>query len=407
MNIYSLVWSEIIHRKLNFVIALTATTVAVASCVAISTMWDIYRVRTASKVAALDDEIRKITKDMGFNITILPKDQNLADFHASDFADKTMPLEFVQRLAESPDIVTINHLRPALIRKVNWPERNREILLMGVSGVVPFAHRDPKKPLELPVPAGTMNVGHQLARELGLREGDTVPFMDRGFKVGKVFDERGTKDDVTVWIDLEAAQELLQMPGQINMIQALECNCGSIDRLADIQREISGLLGNEVQIIELKTKAIARAKAREGVRLAGEATVARLTRLAKRLLPLLTIAAGVIVGLLSLSNVRERRGEIGVLRTIGLRSRQILALFLTKAALLGFLGGLCGYLIGLSVGGVWGGESATDEAVDVVLFQPGLLAAAILITPLLVIAASWLPAVIAATQDPAVVLREE
>jgi ABC-type lipoprotein release transport system permease subunit len=56
---------------------------------------------------------------------------------------------------------------------------------------------------------------------------------------------------------------------------------------------------------------------------------------------------------------------------------------------------------------VWGGESAADEAVDVGLFQPGLLTAAALITPLLVIAASWLPAVVAATQDPAVVLREE
>ena len=75
MNIFSLVWSEIIHRKLNFVIALTATTVAVASCVAISTMWDVHRVRTANKVAALDDDMRKIMKNMGFNITILPKDQ--------------------------------------------------------------------------------------------------------------------------------------------------------------------------------------------------------------------------------------------------------------------------------------------------------------------------------------------
>ena len=177
--------------------------------------------------------------------------------------------------------------------------------------------------------------------------------------------------------------------------------------LAEIQQEIGELLGDDVQVVEIKTIADARAKTRERARLDGEATIARLSRLAKRLLPLLTLTAGVIIGLLSLSNVRERRSEIGILRAIGLRSRQILTLFLTKSALLGLLGGLCGYFIGLSVGGIWSGESATDEAIEVVLFQPGLLTAAVLITPMLVIAASWLPAVLAATQDPAVVLREE
>ena len=407
MNVFSLVWSEIIHRKLNFMISLTAITVAVASCVAISTMWDIHSVRTASKVAALDDDIRKIMKNMGFNITILPKHQNLSEFYASDFAEKTMPYEYVELLANSKDIVTINHLRPSLARKVDWPERSREILLMGVSGVVPFAHRDPKKPLALPVPAGTMNVGHQYAREFDLHEGDTVTFMGEDFKIGKVLDARGTRDDATIWIDLVAAQTLLQLPGQINMIQALECNCATYDRLAEIQQEIGTLLGDDVQIVEIKTIADARAQARERARIDGQATVARLSRLARRLLPLLTLTAGAIVGLLSLSNVRERRSEIGVLRAIGLRSRQILALFLSKAALLGLLGGVCGYFIGLSVGGIWSGESAIDEAVDVALFQPYLITAAVLITPLLVIAASWLPAVIAATQDPAVILREE
>ena len=44
-------------------------------------------------MAALDDEIRKITKAMGFNINILPSQQNLADFHANDFAEADQYVE--------------------------------------------------------------------------------------------------------------------------------------------------------------------------------------------------------------------------------------------------------------------------------------------------------------------------
>lgn len=405
MNILSLVWYEIIHRKLNFLIALTAITLAVATCVAIATMWDLHRARTDAKVAELGDQVRKSLKDMGFNITILPKEVNLTDFHANDFADKTMAHDLVHRLANSPDIITVNHLRPALIRKVDWPERsNREILLMGVSGVVPFAHRDPKKPLSEPVPAGVINFGHQLARELDLTPAATVQLRGREFAVGKVYDSRGSKDDITAWIDLTTAQDMLGLPGRINMIQALECNCKSLDRLGDIQKEIGALLGDQVQIIEHENIATARAKTRNQVQAAGKATLNRLSKLSTRLLPLLTMAAGVIVGLLSLANVRERRQEIGVLRAIGLRSRQILTLFLSKAMILGLLGGLIGYFSGLAVGGLSGGIAGEEEAF---LFRWDLMAAAMGITPLLVMAACWLPAVVAAKQDPAEVLREE
>lgn len=408
MNILSLVWSEIIHRKLNFLVALSAITLAVATCVAFATMWELHRSRTDAQVAQLGDEIRKVMKNMGFNITILPKDVNLTDFHASDFADKTMPLELVQRLANSPDVITVNHLRPALIRKVDWPEQNRQVLLMGVSGVVPFAHRDPKKPLSEPVPPGVINLGFHLARELELTTDATVALKGREFKVGKVYEQRGSKDDVTAWVDLAAAQEMLELPDQINMIQALECNCASLDRLGDIQREIGAILGDDVQIIEQEGIATARAKTRNEVKAAGKATLDQLSRLSERLLPLLTMATGVIVGLLSLANVRERRQEIGVLRAIGLRSRQVLALFLSKAALLGVVGGLIGYLLGVAVGGIWGsGQMDPSTLRSVELFRPGVMAIAMLATPILVMAASWLPAVWAAKQDPAVVLREE
>jgi ABC-type lipoprotein release transport system permease subunit len=201
------------------------------------------------------------------------------------------------------------------------------------------------------------------------------------------------------------------MPGQISMIQALECNCASIDRLAEIQEEISKLLGDEVQVIEFTTTAIARAKAREGVKAEGRASIARLERLAALMVPLSVIGASLLVGLLSLINVRERRAEVGILRAIGVGSSRILGLFITKAVIVGVLGAAVGYVVGFQGFGMARGIEAADGATRGLasreLFDPRILGLVLGLAPLLAVLASWVPAVIASGQDPAVVLREE
>ena len=318
MSIWRLMGMEIIHRKLTFSIAALAILVSVAFAVISLTLIRAQRFRTERQIAALDDEIRKITKAMGFNINILPSEQNLADFHANDFAEKTMPYEYVEVLANSPEILSVRHLRPALIRKLEWPEYQRQIILMGVSGVVPLSHVQNPKPLTEPVPNGELYLGSELARQLNLAVGEEVSLKGRRFRVGRIHEQRGTKDDITVWVDLAAAQDLLGLPDRINLIQALECNCATVDRLAQIEQEISQVLGTDVQVIELSTQAIARARAREDVKAEGQRTLARMQRRATIHLVLLTLAGCILVGLLALANVRERRGEIGVLRAGGL-----------------------------------------------------------------------------------------
>ena len=409
MNILRLMWMEIIHRKLTFFIACLAILISVAYAVSLLTLIRARRYRTTQQVAALDDEIRKITKAMGFNINILPAQQNLADFHANDFAEKTMPFEYVQRLASSRWVKSVRHLRPALIHKLNWPEYQRQIVLMGVSGVVPLSHLQNPQPLAEPVPAGVMNIGHALATELKLQEGSEVRLQDRPFRVGKVYPARGNKDDITVWIDLPAAQELLNLPGQINLIQALECNCASIDRLTEIEQEISQVLGSDVQVIELSTQAIARARAREDVRAEGQRTLARMQRWATTVLVLLAVAGSILVGLLALANVRERRTEIGILRALGLSTGKIMTLFLGKALIMGVLAAGLGYLLGFLAACRIDHQNADDglRLALPILFSWQLLLAVLLLTPALTTLASWVPAVFAASQDPAPILAQE
>src|SRR5690606_13626641 len=118
---------------------------------------------------ALEDDIRKITKNMGFNIRILPKDQNLHDVYASGFADKTMPDDYADRLAKSR-IVTIAHILPRLMQRVEWSEQKRSIVLIGVHGQVPQSLASAKKPIQPPVAQGTIVLGYELHHQLGLKE---------------------------------------------------------------------------------------------------------------------------------------------------------------------------------------------------------------------------------------------
>ena len=76
------------------------------------------------------------------------------------------------------------------------------------------------------------------------------------------------------------------------------------------------------------------------------------------LVPVVMVGAAVWVALLSWGNVRERRPEIGILRALGLGSRQILLVFLSRAVLMGLAGGGLGCAAGVLIGAFWREDSA-------------------------------------------------
>ncbi len=420
MSIWRLVAKEILHRRLSFCLGLVSVAVAAGSLVGALTLLRAHDIRTEEIVARkqaqteekmreLEDDYRKIMKKMGFNIAILPRGQ-VSEFWEKDFASRYMPEEYVDKLANSR-IMTVRHLLPSLQEKVKWPERERTIILVGVRGEVPLIHRDPKMPILEPVPLGGMVVGYELHRSLKLSAGDRVRLLGREFAVKKLHGERGTKDDITVWINLEEAQELLGRKGLINGILALQCFCYGRGEAGKVRAEVTRILP-DTEVIEFASKILVRAEARERAAVAAKEAVDAEKRTRARLrgereafaailVPVIILGAAAWVGILSFINVRERRGEIAVLRALGLRSRQILFIFLLKAALLGLFGALLGCAGGFIVGAVRG-ELPWGE-----LFDPWLAALVVGFAPLLSGLASWLPAMIAAQQDPAAVLSEE
>jgi hypothetical protein len=371
------------------------------------------------EMKAYEDDVRKTMKGLGFNIFIFPEGQELSEVYAEGFASKTMPESYAGTLAES-NIVTVNHLLPSLTRKLKWPERERTVILIGIRGEVPIAHRDPKKPLIDPVRKGRIVLGHELHRSLDLKEGNATVFMGREFIVDKCHPERGTKDDITVWMHLGECQELLGEEGRINAIKALECNCATIDRLGEIRREIAGILPG-TKVIETESKALARAEARnkakkhsqsaiaskkaEAIKLQADRTQLRFEDKEKytALLTVVILGAMAWVSFLSFANSRDRQAEIGILRAIGISTGSILGALMGRAFLVGLFGAgltlLFAFLLSETL-------KATLHEFDLRSLR-GDIPLVLLSVPVLSCAASWLPALQAANRDPATILRNE
>lgn len=457
MTLSHLIFREITYRKLNF--ALSVLAVAVAALSIVASDWivrrdaEVTRQIMADKIAEteavvdrkvqavaaagadLEDTIRKQMVGLGFNVLILPEDQDVAELHLSGSLSQTMPEAYVQRLADSK-IMTVNHLLPTVMKQVKWPEQEMDVVLYGTRGEVPIMHRDLKKPILAAVAPGQMVIGYSIHSKLGLKVGQEIEFMGKKFNVSQLHPERGSADDVTVWIDLAQAQELLGLQNLVHAILALECECTG-DRISEIRKEIAGILPG-TQVIERFSQALARAEARTKAKQvaedslaaekqAAEASLAREAesrtriqsehrQLARVILPLVLLLAASAVGLLAFINVRYRREEIGILRALGLHTRQILVVFLGRSLLSGVIGGVMGVCLGIATGALLGPmldsiHSTNSIGVsEKIIGSPSFLIT-LLVTPLLAVAlsmmASWIAAATAASQDSAVVLQGE
>jgi len=429
MTIWKLVTSEILHRRMNFALGVLSVMVASASFIGSVTLLRIHDLRTgqileakqeelAKRMAELKDDTRKAMLKLGFNVVILPKDQNLADWYAEDYASKYMPEDYVHKLANS-GIVTVRHFLPSLQQKIEWPERKRKIILVGARGEVPNLHKNPVKPMVQPVPPGTISLGYELHRSLDLKVGEKVKLMGKEFTIHACHKERGNKDDITAWIYLAEAQELLDKQGLINAILALECMCAGMDALPLMRKEIAAILPG-TQVIERGSRALARAEARTKVEEEAKTAIEKeklgrqhlravRERLASILTPVIVTACAVWVALLGFTNVRARREEIGILRALGVSAKGILALFLSRHILVGVLGGALGFCAGVlaavyfsaALEGTRIGITGTDLSVA------GLLVLSVGGAAALAVIAGWIPTMTAIRQDPAEVLREE
>lgn len=415
--ILRMAFREILHRRVSFLAGFLSVAAAAGCLAGAMALLSGHDRRTEELLSeresvvrqagdALEEEMRKITKGLGFNILILDARQDIAELELEGVASTFLPEEYAERLAKSGTIL-INHILPSLTQKTEWTEKGRkEVILFGTRGEVPVSKADPRKPIQPAVPPGILIPGYEVALALHLKKGEKVDFRGQPFMVGAPLPEKGSKDDVTVFVDLKAAQEILGKQNLVSAILAIECKCAD-KRLAEIRRVIGEILPG-TQVREYGPQALARAEARTQAAKSAEEALeeAKNSRAALRreregfasvLVPVVLASTALWVAFLAFGNVRERRHEIGILRAMGVSSRGVLFLFLGRSVLMGVLGGVAGIAAGPWLGALLGGEGGAVDG--------WMLAGIVIGSPVVAALAGWVPAVLASRQDPAVILR--
>ena len=381
MYILRMIFKEVWHRKINFLLAVLAVTMAVAFLVAFF---------TASK--ASERETARLMLSMGYNLHIIAKDADIGGFLMTGIPDKTMPEAYLQKLA-AQNSISYNHLLALLEGKTSY--RGMDILLTGLAPeVCPPGQQ--KQAMTFSVQPGTAYVGYRLAEGLAIHKGDIIELAGQKLKVERCLAESGGLDDMRIQCSLQDAQEILGLPGRIGAIKAVDCLCFEKgDPVAALRKEIGSILP-EAQVFQVKALASARAKQRQMIR-----------NIFAVMLPFVVIACGVWIGVLAIMNVRDRKPEIGLLRALGYDTAHVMLLFLAKALLVGLFGAAAGFLLGTELGLQFGPGVFEITAKTMLRPESSLFVLACILAPLFAAVASFVPTIIAVTYDPATTLREE
>jgi len=151
----------------------------------------------------------------------------------------------------------------------------------------------------------------------------------------------GGEDDNSITIPYRVAQQLFEVGGEFDYIAA---SAESMEDMDGIMERIEDKLGDSVTVMSYENikDMVGQVMGTIETVLAGIAGIS-------------LIVAGVgIINTMTIS-VMERTKEIGILKAIGAKSRDILLLFLTETLLTGLVGGLLGALFGFFLARMVGG----------------------------------------------------
>jgi len=381
MSLFTLIIREAWFHRWNSLWTFAALSGAVALLVA---------VRLTTEAA--ERETRRVMRDLGFNLRIIPAGTDTTYLWSKGHSDRTMPEEYVKTLASQKGVfLTFNHLTATLRQR--YPLARAELILEGVS---PSISDEGKKPMGFSIPKGQLYLGSVAAQILQTQRGAKVELGGKSFTVERVLSDSGTDDDIRVYGHLADVQAILNLPGRINEIQAIDCLCLTSDQdpLAQLRTTLSKLLP-ETEVLHVRALADARARQRQ-----------MAEKFAAFAVPFVLAISALWVGTLAILNVRQRRPEIGLWRALGHGSSRLAGLFLGKAVLLGAAAGFVGAIAGTVVALKFG-PSIFHVTANALVWNPKLLAWAAFLTPAFAAFAAFVPAMIALNQDPIETLRAD
>src|SRR5690606_5908329 len=338
MKLRSLIWKELWQRPTPMLTSLLAVTLGVTALVAIQNI-------TVSSE-------RKIAGDMeslGANVLVLPPDVSLQDYYAADLHEKTMPEEYVTRLALArlPGVqnlapklcvqTKVNELAVTLTGILPKSEFQAKAAWQGLAlmtnpigserGCCPTATSvtsgEPDDPSTLATTRSIQQLGKSevilgadIAAKLQRVAGEKLKLLGETFHIVTVLPETGTGDDSRLFAHLHTVQRLSEAGPVINVIEIMACcedAAGSL--IADLSSELP-----QTRIVTI-SHLVATQVAVNGL----------MSRLSWVFFSILLLVGGASIASVMFANVTERRKEIGTLMALGASRQFVTRMFLGKA----------------------------------------------------------------------------
>jgi putative ABC transport system permease protein len=168
-------------------------------------------------------------------------------------------------------------------------------------------------------------------KELSLR---VVGILD---EVGGTF---GQSDDQSMIIPLRTCQQLFEVGGELDYIGV---KVNTIEKIDEVINRIEDKLGDSITVMSS-----------ESIQQMVGDVLGTVEAVLSGIAAISLIVAGVgIINTMTIS-VMERTREIGILKAIGVKSRDVLLMFLSDAMVTGLVGGIIGALLGFILGGIIG-----------------------------------------------------
>ena len=367
-------------RKLLLVLGLT---VGVATVVALMAITSTMKADISTKL-----------DEYGANILIVPKANDLALSYggvtvasaAYDVGELTVAdLDQIKTIKNARNISVVAPKllgaipmsgQSVLVAGVRFPDELRLKQWWDIEGEEPDA---PDEAL----------AGLRLARTLRLQPGQALEINGHAFRLTGILAENGSQDDDILFIDLGAAQQVMNKPESVSLVEvAALCTECPVEDMVD---QISDVLP-QARVTAL----------RQAVTLRME-TVGQLSRFSMAVSAVVVTIGALVVLTTMLGAVTERRQEIGLFRALGFRQRHVMYIILGEAALVSLLGGVLGWLLGMGTAILLAPRLAgTTMGVS---WDPWLALGAVGGALLVGLLASLYPARSAARMDPTAALR--
>ncbi|HEV2615053.1 MAG TPA: FtsX-like permease family protein [Candidatus Acidoferrales bacterium] len=234
-------------------------------------------------------------------------------------------------------------------------------------------------------------IGRNVSRSLSLSAGSNLALSYQGrtvnLAVAGIADAGGSEDN-QIFVNLPVAQKLAGLDGKIQLIQLSVL--GSADQIRSVEDKLQSAFP------ALEVKAIPQITEAEGKLL----EQIRFLIFSMGFLILVLTALCVLATMAALA--MERRRDVGLMKALGGSIQKVVGLFLTEVGVLGTVGGILGYALGMGLS-IWMGHRVFGTSIS----PRWEVLPATVILMLGVALAGALPLRLLGNVRPAVILRGE